>query len=459
MISILKNKKFVLLLIICLLFVATGFKCGGPPEGLTPGKPDAVTLNYWKTWEASSDISGLISQYKAMHPHIQINYRNFNYDTFEEELLNALAKDRGPDIVSLHNTWLRKYYVDGFITQMPATTTLDYTVQRGSIQKETFTEQRVSPTLTLKDIKALFPDVVYDNQVINGQVWGLPLSIDTLVLFYNSDLLNNAGIIYPPKDWNEFKNQVIKLTKLDERNNIIQSGAAIGTATNIERAADILSLLMMQNNAPMTDQFGTVMFNKVAPGDVVEFVPAIQALNFYTSFASPAKQVYTWNERMQNSLQAFMSGETAFFFGYSYHIPLIEAQAQKLNFEVTEVPKGRINVNYANYWVETVMTKSTHQDEAWDFIIFMATNKKANKSYLTASRKPTALLENIEEQSTDLRLAAFANQVLTAKSWYKGTNAKVFESTFNEMISQNLEGTLDTKKIIDLAVNKINYSQ
>ncbi|MFC1598455.1 ABC transporter substrate-binding protein [Patescibacteria group bacterium] len=457
--SLLKNKKLILLLLISLLFVATGFKCGGPPAGLTEGKPKPITLNYWKVWEASSDITGLIAQYQTLHPHVLINYRNFTFDTFEDELLNALAKDRGPDIVSLHNTWQKKYQFDEFISPMPPTITMDYEIKKGTIQKQTFTEQRTNPTLTLRDIKSLFPDVVFDNQVINNQVWGLPLSIDTLALFYNTDLLNNAGIIFPPKDWTEFKNQVIKLTKLDERNNIVQSGAAIGTANNIERAPDILSLLMMQNNAPMTDEFGNIMFNKVAKGDVVEFVPAQQALNFYTSFASPAKQVYTWNDTKKNSLEAFMAGETAFFLGYAYHIPIIETQAPKINFEVAPAPQGRVKVSYANYWVETAISKSENIDEAWDFIIFMATNKEANKSYLDTSRKPTAMLEFIEEQAQDIRLSAFANQLLTAKSWYKGKSPDVYELAFNDMINQALAGEFNPQEILDLAVNKLNYTK
>ena len=69
------------------------------------------------------------------------------------------------------------------------------------------------------------------------------------------------------------------------------------------------------------------------------------------------------------------------------------------------------------------------------------------------------MLEFIEEQTQDLRLATFANQLLTADSWYKGKSPDVFESTFNEMINQNIEGTFGTQEILDLAANKLNYTK
>ena len=89
-----------------------------------------------------------------------------------------------------------------------------------------------------------------------------------------------------------------------------------------------------------------------------------------------------WNNFMPNSLESFMAGKTAFFFGYSYHIPIIKAQAPKLNFEITQVPQIGNPVNFANYWTETVSKKSKHVDEAWSFILFITTNQEANKLFL-----------------------------------------------------------------------------
>jgi multiple sugar transport system substrate-binding protein len=457
MLNFLQKKKHYLLFAIFILLITSGAKCQNLPAGTTTGAPKPVTLQYWKVYEESFNFSDLIADYQKIHPQIKIDYRNYTQEEYENELLKAFAEDRGPDIFSIHTTWMNKY--KSLITPLPAQINMPYLVTKGTIQKETFTEIRQQKTLTLKDIKTLFPDVVYNNQIINNQIYGLPLSIDTLALFYNSDLLNNAGIAAPPKTWDQFRDQVIKLAKLDVKGNIIQAGAALGTADNVERSTDILSLLMQQVGTLMTNDRGYATFEQTPPNYPRPTPPAIEALNFYSSFASPANQVYTWNESMPNSLQAFMAGKTAFFFGYSYHIPIIKAQAPKLNFEVALAPQvGEPAVNFANYWAEVVAKKSQHQDEAWDFISFITTNADTNKKFLEKSHKPTALKSLIQDQASDLELASFVSQLLTAKSWYKGRNAKTAEEIIKSMIRDNLEGILPTQEIINLGVQKVNQT-
>jgi multiple sugar transport system substrate-binding protein len=453
--------KTICLIAILTLFITTGAKCGSLPAGLTLGAPKSITLTYWKVWEDKSNIDPMIQLYQKEHPHIHINYRNLAYDEFEHELLSALAVDRGPDIFSINSTWL-KDYMDK-IKPMPSQVTIPYMVTRGTIKQEVYTENRTKATLTYKNIKDLFPDIVAENQIVNGQVYGLPLSIDTMALFYNRDLLNNTGLINPPKTWTEFQNQVIKMTKLSTDGKILQAGAAIGTADNVSRSSDLLNLLMLQNGSQMVDANNKIYFNRIPQG--LSINPAIQALEFYTSFASPAKQVYTWNNDMQDSLREFMAGKVAFFFGYAYQIPTIKAQAPGLNFGVTQMPQiQEISestvfkpVNFANYWIETVSNKTSHPDEAWDLVIYMTSRKDVNTKYLAKARKPAALKELIPQQAEDIELAPFANQILTAQSWYKGHNVLAAEEIFKSMIRQSLNSTLPSKEIVSQAASQMNY--
>jgi len=453
-----KTTKIAIYFLLAAFLITSGFKCGGPPAGLTEGKPSPVTLSYWKVYEDSYNISELINAYQKEHPHITIEYKNFTYAEYEDALLNAFAEDRDPDIFSINTTWMRKYQPK--IAPLPATLTIPYQVTRGTIKKEVFTENRSKKTLTLRDIRSLYPDVVYDNQIIDNQIYGLPLSIDTLALFYNRDLLNNAGISAPPTTWDEFNADVIKLTKQDTRGNIIQAGAAIGTADNVARSTDILSIIMMQNSTQMTDATGRATFNAMPQNLNRQTLPAVEALNYYNSFASPATQSYTWNINMPNSLESFMNGKTAFYFGYAYNIPTIKTQAPKLNFEIAACPQIQPSnpINFANYWAETVSKKSQHSNEAWDFILFITANADNNKIFLSQSKRPTALRSLISSQLDDLELSAFVGQLLTAKSWYKGKNAIAAEEIFKQMIRDNLQGILPTVQIISLGAQKINQT-
>ncbi|MCX6744579.1 MAG: extracellular solute-binding protein, partial [Candidatus Parcubacteria bacterium] len=436
----------------------TGAKCGSLPAGVVKeGSPKPITLKYWKVFEESDNISELIAEYQKINPYVSIQYENFRYDEYEDKVINALAEDRGPDIFSIQTTWMRKY--QSKIQPMPAQLKLFTSVQMGTIQKQTYTKEITKKTLTTRDLNTLFPEVVVDNQLIGGQVYGLPLSIDTLALFYNKDLLNNAGITAPPTSWDQLLVQVGKLTKRDPQKDIIQAGVALGTADNVTRAGDILSLLMMQVGAPMTDINGYPTLSTKPLGYAGEDTPAVSALNFYNRFAVPSNEVYSWNESMPNSKQAFIQGLTAFYFGYAYDIPTIKTQAPKLNFEVSAMPQlSQPSINFANYWAETVSKKSQYQNEAWDFILFITTNQEINKKYVTKSQKPVALRALIEWQQDDVVLAPFVGQILTARSWYKGKNPQAADTILNSMITDNLTGAYKTLDLVSQANSKLGMT-
>ncbi len=461
-------RKLAPLFLFFILILTSGFGCKlvdkKTQEAMKP-----VTLNYWRVWDGPDAFDGIIANYKQLHPNVNINYRKLRYDEYEKELLDALAEDRGPDIFSIHNTWIKRY--ENKIVPMPTSITMAYPVTKGTIKKEVVTELRTTKSITLKEIKNNFVDVVYDDVVVETMdekekklkeyVYGLPLSVDTLAMFYNKDLLNNAGIAEPSVFWNkDFQQNVKKLTKQNTSGEIIQAGVALGGNDNIERASDILSVLMMQNGSEMMQDGKTVAFNIVPQNfQGQNYNPGLEALRFYTDFGNPAKEVYTWNSNMRNSMELFAEGRLAIIFGYSYHLPTIRAQAPKLNLGIAKLPQieGNSQSNFANYWVETVSAKSKNSNEAWDFIQF-ATKAEQAKSYLDKTKKPTALRALVNEQIDNQDIGIFAEQVLTAKSWYKGYDSNAMEKIMGEMIDSVLIGQTKIEEIINLGAKKVQQT-
>jgi multiple sugar transport system substrate-binding protein len=441
------RNKIIILGLLFVFILNTGFGCKTVDKE-TQKAMEPITLTYWRVFDDSDAFEEIINNYQLIHPNITINYRKLRYEEYENELLNALAEDRGPDIISIHNTWIRRY--QNKIVPMPTAITLAYPVEKGSIKKEIIPELRTSRTPSLKELKDTFVDAVYGDVVLDdNQIYALPLSVDTLALFYNRDLLNNAGITQAPQYWNKtFQQDVKKLTRQDPLQGIVQSGIAMGGSNNIERFSDILSVLMMQNGATMMEG-KQVLFNIIpAATRNTNYNPGLEALRFYIDFSNPGKEVYSWNEDLSNSITLFTSGKLAMIFGYSYHLPIIKAQAPKLNFSVSKLPQiegSPIEVNFANYWVEAVSKKSKHQEAAWDFILF-STKAEQVKSYLDKTNKPTALRALVPEQRNDNEIGIFADQVLTAKSWYKGKDPIAAETALAEMIEaakKNLDNIMD----------------
>ena len=471
-----KKQVLIFILIIVLIggswFTITqlSFFQNNSPEVATHVKP--VTLEYWRVYDGPDVFAPIIAKYNLLHPNIKINYKKLRYDEYEQALLEAFATDRGPDIFSIQNTWLGKYKSKELITPLPPKITLAYPVTKGTIKKEVVQELRTKKSLNSRDIENNFVDVVYDDVVyknvnkdtkqISYEIYGLPLSIDTLAMYYNKDLFNNAGITSPSEYWNrKFQQDVKKLTKQDAKGNIIQSGVALGGSDNIERYSDILSVLMMQNGTVMIDDGGRVALNTI-PENFKDksYNPGIEAVRFYTDFANPGKEVFSWNDDLDNSVNLFADGKLAMLFAYSYDLPIIKAKNPKLNFNIASLPQiegNQANVNFANYWLEVVSSKSKNVDVAWDFVQFITSAEQA-QVYLDKTKKPTALRSLIDKQADDLDIGVFVKQALTAKSWYKGNNALAAESYIGEIIKNVSKGGSKIADIMGQAAKKIQQT-
>jgi multiple sugar transport system substrate-binding protein len=439
------KKKLIILSLVAIFLISSGARCTKGPtvaeqQGLRP-----ITLNYWRVWDGPDDFQPIIAKYNAKHPNITINYRKLSYDEYEKELLNALAEDRGPDIFSINVNWLRQY--QSKLQPMPTEIVMTDMVEIGTIKKELVPQQKTTVSITLGQLKDQYLDTVYKDVVLNYdnptkkirelRVFGLPLAMDTLATFYNKDLLNNAGIGDLSDYWSndKFKKDLKKLTKQDEQGNILQSGMALGSGANIERSYDVLTAIMMQNGATIINDQDQIAFRNSIRGK--DYNPGIDAIRFYMDFSDPTKDVYSWNGDLDNSLEMFMQGRLAILYGYSYLVPIIKAQAPKLNFSVRKFPQvegSTANVNVADYWVEVVSKKSQARAEAWDFVQFMANNPENVKMYLNKTNRLSALRSIIAEQSTKDELSVFAEQLYNARTWYKGRNYQEGTKSIIEMI-------------------------
>ncbi|MBI4139320.1 extracellular solute-binding protein, partial [Candidatus Uhrbacteria bacterium] len=258
--------KLVTSLLVLSVFVGQG--CTRAPDAATAAASKRTELNMWAVIDDEDAYQDIIRDYRALHPNVSINFRRLRLEEYESELLNALAEDRGPDIVSIHNSWMGAYLPK--LAPLPATLTIPFQEISGTISKETVVRLKTSPTLSKSALRSQFVDAVAADALIRSaaesgvreDIYGLPLALDTLALFANRDLLNLAGIPEVPKTWSELQSAVKKLTKFDQGGQLTQSGAALGASRNVERASDILTLLMMQNGTEMLDQNGSAAFHK-----------------------------------------------------------------------------------------------------------------------------------------------------------------------------------------------------
>ena len=447
-----RKSKYFILLILAVFIINTGFGCRWsitPKEKIRP-----ITLEYWGVWDTQSQLAPLIKSYQDSHPTIKINYRNFRYDEYEKKLIEAWADDRGPDIFSIPVAWLKNYKHRGRIVPMPSKVSVPIQEISG---RDAFIVMKDFPGLSTYDIKDKFVPVVYDDIVLDGNVYGLPYYIDTLVTFYNNNLLINENIAEPITTWHDLIEQAPKLTKATLANDLYQSAVAMGTADNISRYFDIISAILIQYDVPVKGTNFDPLDSKESTAKMRE------VLGFYTDFAKPGRASFSWTSDLSNAFEMFANGKLAYFFGYSYHADELKNRGTQFDLRTTNFPqtKGAQGTKYfTNYWVNVVAKKSTKQDAAWNFIQTTASQQSVEE-YLKANTKPTALrsLVNSQRQDNDLRI--FVDQVLTADNWYDGYDIDLAEQYTAEIIEALVDGTmvLDTDdRTLKLLLNKIRQT-
>lgn len=401
------------------------------------GGPDIsqkINLEFWGVFDDRADFDEVIRDFQAQNPNINVIYRQFSFEDYEKEIINALAGGGGPDVWLLQNTWLPKHK-DKLVPLPENMPGMD------------------QPLMTFKDFQSQFVEVAVDDLTSDGKIYALPLYVDTLALYYNRDLFNSAGITLPPENWDEFNNAVERLTKLDASGNIIQAGAAVGTSGNINRSTDILMALMLQSGVRMTDIDKT----SATFSSPVDNTPVGESsLRYYTDFANPNVKTYTWNNSQHYSIDAFIEGRVAMMFNYSHQAEVLNQKAARLNYAIAPMPQiSEIDIKtYANYWAAAVSNKSTVSNEAWKFVSYLA-SREGSSSYLARTMRPSARRDMIDLQKNDLRLGVFANQALTAKSWYQIDNFAI-ESIFAEMTEDVNFGRLSVREALQNAESKVN---
>ncbi len=452
-----KFSKKLILFFVCLtlIFTTTGASCFNTNKQVANGKE--VTLEMWGVFDSPEVFQPIIQAYQTAHPNVKINYTQKDYAEYEDDSLNALAEGSGPDIWMIKNDWFVRDYQK--LASMPSGL-----LSTGDSQKRT----------DLQVLKDKFAPVVYTDVVVNDKIYGLPLYVDTLALYYNTDIFQkkvqefsqqgnttqSAFLSNPPQNWDDVI-EANKLLTVKNGDNITQAGLALGGSVNIDQSYDILSLLMLQNHANMvSDDKKSATFNQpIKKQDGSLYYPGTQALDFYSSFADPSKVTYSWNSNMGKDIDLFAQGKVAMIIDYAYRQQTLFQVNPNLNYSIAPMPqiKGETTAtDYASYWPLTVTKKCANQDVAWDFINTIINNGLGN--YLAATKRPSPLSsQNVPGviQRLANKNSTFAFQTMTAKDWYKGKYPSKVDQIFLDLINNVVLFKQNTQNAIDTAASNV----
>jgi ABC-type glycerol-3-phosphate transport system substrate-binding protein len=392
----------------------------------TKGVQGTVVL--WGTVKTQS-IATALDDFNSANKTFTVKYVQKDPATFDQDLLEALASGQGPDLFFLPDDLVFHY------------SNKIYTIPYQSY-----------PLTSFKNAFAGAGEVFLSS---NG-VLAFPMTIDPLVMYYNRGMLNSNSIIYPPKTWDEFQGLVPLLTKKDESGKIAKSAVALGQFSNITNAKSIISTLFMQAGNPIIAEKNGSFVSTLNSNASYSTIQLDSILNFFTSFADPSKDVYSWNKGLPNSSDYFSSDNLAFYFGYASELQNLINKNPNQDFLAAPIPQIK-NSNFKTTAAKVtgiaISSRSTNITTAFTVASLMATGDFASK-FANALLVAPARRDLLSAKPTDAFFSIFYNSALYAKSWLDPSPNDT-DNIFRNMVENILSGSMSTVDSVKDASDKL----
>ena len=400
--------------------------------GFGSSSTNVGTVTIWGTLPQSSMDTILNGLRNGNQDYSGVSYVQKDESTFDADLAEALASGTGPDLILISQ--------EEFRTEQNKLSVVPYS----TISQNTF----IKDYLSIEDL-FLAADGTY----------GVPFAVDPLVLYYNRSALEQAGIPNPPTTWEAVTSMTPQMTQASG-GNVTKSVVPFGAYENVENARAIVSLLLLQAGNPISsvDSTGNLRAQLTTTDAANSAVtPAQSAMNFYTQFADPVKNVYTWNRALPSARQSFLAGTLAFYPGFASELPGIAAANPNLDFDMAAIPQPQTasqQLTFGKAYAFAVPKASKNALGAEKTAFALAGPSLAQTVAHTLFMAP-ALRSELTPAADDRYAPVYYPQALIAKGWLSPSPA-VTDGIFSTMMSNITSGRMTTGQALNTANQAIN---
>ncbi|MBI2475977.1 MAG: extracellular solute-binding protein [Candidatus Taylorbacteria bacterium] len=374
----------------------------------------------WGTMPVA-EFNNAVADLKQGKAGLKLTYIEKKPESFDQGLIEALASGVGPDAILLPQDLIMRY--------------------RGKVLPLSYSSMSLP---TFKNTFIQEAELYLDD----AGIIALPFAVDPLVMYWNRDLLINAGLSLPPAFWNEFIALAPKLTVKDKNLNILKSAVALGEFRNITNAKEIIAALLMQTGNPITAYGPAGLEVKLTPPTL----GTVGALNFYTDFANPVKPDYAWNRALSNSREMFTAGDLAFYFGFASEIAKIRDKNPNLNFDVTFFPQPKgasVALTFGRMQGLAVLKNSGNAVGALQAAVAI-TGPGPLGRLSQATGLPPVRRAMLAPSPNDPYQTIFYNSAVRARAWLD-PNPAASQAVFQSMIESVTGGELEVGRAISVA--------
>ncbi|MBA3583255.1 MAG: sugar ABC transporter substrate-binding protein [Gemmatimonadetes bacterium] len=308
--------------------------CGSEAGG------DGVTIEFWGMGREGEVVAALVPEFERRHPGIEVQVQQIPWTAAHEKLVTAYVGDATPDVAQLGNTWIPEF------AALEALAPLGERVARSAA---------IGPEEYFAGI--------WETNVVDGTVYGIPWYVDTRVLFYRKDLLAAAGYAEPPETWAEWLEAMRRLEAV-----MGDDGYPILLPTNEWPQPVILALQAGSTLLDEGDRYGAF----AAP----EFR---EAFTFYVEIFRRGYAPPLANTQIANLYQQFADGEFAMVITGPWNIGEFRARLpEDLQDDWGTAPlpgpkgPGVSMAGGASFVIFESSEHSEHADAAWELIEYLS---------------------------------------------------------------------------------------
>jgi multiple sugar transport system substrate-binding protein len=302
---------------------------------------DASRYVVFSTWGTPSEIAGfraLIDHYNATrHPLHPVKLSHSEQYQYTERLLVKAAALASPDIIHLDRKDLPLFVQKGLLENLKPLLEGDSSFDAGVF------------------LPGLMPGCI-----VGGGTYAVPHNFSTLVLYYNRDHFDAAGIPYPDSTWTweTLLAAARRLTIKDMEGNIVRFGCHMQIA---------FSALLEQN--------GGHVLNPALDSCVIASTECADALQFEVDLSE--KYRVSWSMLAQN-LQwddMFAGGRLSMIANGRWSAVSYERALGSGSVDVAPLPRGKFRRGAATGHVMAISSRSGKKKEAWEFIKFLVSDE------------------------------------------------------------------------------------
>jgi ABC-type glycerol-3-phosphate transport system substrate-binding protein len=179
-------------------------------------------------------------------------------------------------------------------------------------------------------------------------------------------------------------------------------------------------------------------------------MPAEAAINFFTEFSNPAKKTYSWNRSLPSSVNYFLSGDLALYFGFADEIQNLQLKNPNLNFDVAPIPvsrEGGTEVSYANMNAFAITKSSKNISPAFSVISALVA-KEPIKILSDLTSLPSARRDLLSQRQTNSYLSVFWDGAIRSRGWLD-PSPESSDLLFKDMIQSITSGRVRTSEAVN----------